>query len=152
RDLHSFPTRRSSDLYDITTWSLPLSMGVEVVESDGPFTTVDSRQPARFVPVPAVDWPGGAVDNGVGGYLISHRADTAVTAVNRLIFQGKRVYWLKKPLEAVAGSAPGDIWIPPGEITAEALGKLSREARVAIQPLAAPPAGPAFKVKPVRVG
>jgi len=141
--------------YDVTTWSLPLSMGVEVVEADGPFTVNDGRdgrQPARFVPMAAVDWPGGAVDNGVGGYLISHRADTAVTAVNRLLFQGKRIYWLKKPIEGVAGSAPGDIWIPPGEITPEALGKLSREARVAIQPLAAPPAGPAFKVKPVRVG
>jgi hypothetical protein len=144
--------------YDVTTWSLPLSMGVEVVESDGPFTSADGRkakQPSAMSAIsalPAADWPGGDVAPGAGGYLVSHRADTAFTALNRLLAQGKRAYWLKRPVEGLPGSAVGDIWIPPGEATPEALGQLSREAHVAIQPLAAPPGGPAFKVKPVRVG
>jgi hypothetical protein len=138
--------------YDVTTWSLPLSMGVEVSEADGPFTSADGRQPARLAAVTTVDWPGGDVAAGSGGYLVSHRADTAFIALNRLLAQGKRVYWLKRPLETLPGSAAGDIWIPPGEAAPEALGRLSREAHVAIQPLAAPPAGPALRVKPVRVG
>jgi len=138
--------------YDVTTWSLPLSIGVEVTETDAPFTLQDGRQPARLVAIESVDWPGGDVAAGAGGYLVSHRADTAFTALNRLLAEGKRVYWLKRPIEGLPESAPGDLWIPPGAATPEALGRLSREVHVAIQPLAAPPTGPAFKAKPVRVG
>jgi hypothetical protein len=138
--------------YDVTSWSLPISMGVEVTEVDGPFTETGGAQPARLSAVEAVTWPGGEVAAGAGGYLVSHRADSAWIALNRLLAEGKKVYWLKRPMEGVAGSAVGDFWIPPGEATAEAMGRLSREARVAVQPLAKAPAGAALRVKPTRVG
>ena len=130
--------------YDVTSWSLPLSMGVEVVETDAPLTGAAIQEPV---------WPGGDVAPGVGGYLISHRADSAVTALNRLLADGKKVWWLKQPVaEAGAESGPGDLYIPPGEVAPEALSLLSREVQVPIRPLAAAPSGPAFRVKPVRVG
>ncbi len=136
--------------YDVTSWSLPLALNVEVVETDAPLSGSAIQEPV---------WPGGdVVSSGVpggstGGYLISHRADSAVTALNRLLAQGKKVWWLKQPVaEAGAESGPGDLYIPPGELTPEALGQLSREVRVPVRPLAAAPSGPAFRVKPVRVG
>jgi hypothetical protein len=142
--------------YDVTTWSLPISMGVEVTEADGPFldagSTPQTALPARLAAVQEVTWPGGDVAAGAGGYLISHRADTAFTALNRLLAEGKTVYWLERAVSGVPASAPGDLWIPPGTATPPALGQLSREVHVAIQPLAQNPAGPALRVKPVRVG
>jgi hypothetical protein len=139
--------------YDITTWSLPISMGVEVTEVED--LSASGGGPARLTAVQAVDWPGGDVAQGAGGYLISHAADTAFTALNRLEAEGKKVYWLKRPVDGVTGSAPGDLWIPADPAVsgmAEMLGRLSREVHVPIQPLAKAPAGPALRVKPVRVG
>jgi hypothetical protein len=130
--------------YDVTSWSLPLAMGVEVVEATAPVaaTTV-------LAPVDAPAWPGGEVASGAGGYLISHRHDSAFTALNRLMKEGKRIYWLKKAPE---DGQPGDLWIPPGEATPQGLSRLSREVRVPVRSLAQAPEGPAFRVKPVRVG
>jgi hypothetical protein len=136
--------------YDITTWSLPISMGVEILEA-GDLATPDGA-PARLTPVEQVDWPGGDVAAGAGGYLISHRADTAFTALNRLLAEGKRIYWLKQPIAGVPASAPGDLWLPPDQATPEALSRLSRDVHVAVLPLASPPAGAALRVKPARVG
>jgi Zinc carboxypeptidase len=130
--------------YDVTSWSLPIAMGVEVVEAAGPIagTTV-------LAPIDAPVWPGGEVAPGAGGYLISHRDDSAFTALNRLMKEGKKVYWLK---QAPEGGHPGDLYIPPGEATPDALTRLSRDVRVPIRPLAQAPRGSAFRVKPVRVG
>jgi hypothetical protein len=129
--------------YDVTAWSLPLAMGVEVAEAETPIAGTVS-----LAVIEAPVWPGGAVAAGAGGYLISHRADSAVTARNRLLAQGKKVYWLR---ERSAGEA-GDLYIPPGEITAEAVSRLSQELHLPVTPLAAAPAGPAWRLKPVRVG
>ncbi|HEV8581759.1 MAG TPA: M14 family metallopeptidase [Thermoanaerobaculia bacterium] len=129
--------------YDVTAWSLPLSMGVEVAEAEAPVPGA-----ASLSSVDAPVWPGGEVARGDGGYLISHRADSAVTVQNRLLAEGKKVYWLKRPPQGEAG----DLYIPSGEITPEAISRLSRELHVPIAPLAVAPAGPAFRVKPVRVG
>jgi len=130
--------------YDVTSWSLPLAMGVEVVEAEAPLA-VDAA--ISSIQEPA--WPGGEVARGAGGYLISHGADSAFTALNRLMAEGKEVYWLKK---APAGGGAGDLYLPAAAATPEALSRLSREARVAILPLEHAPAGPAFRVKPVKVG
>jgi hypothetical protein len=124
--------------YDVTAWSLPLSMGVDVMEAGEPVPAAASSQPVQS-PV----WPGGPVEGGAGGYLVSHAADSAVTLQNRLLAQGKKVYWLKEG---------GDLYIPAGEMTAEALSRLSGEIHVPITPLAQAPTGAAFRVKPIRVG
>src|SRR6185295_519069 len=132
--------------YDVTAWSLPLSMGVEIAETDAPIAGG-----VPLIPVDTPAWPGGEIGNGAGGYLIPHHADSAVTAQNRLLAEGKKVYWLKRPLPAAASEA-GDLYIPPGEITPEAMGGISRELHVPVLPLDAAPSGPAYRVKPVRVG
>ena len=124
--------------YDVTAWSLPLSMGVDVLEAEAPVPATASRQP-----IDAPAWPGGTVARGAGGYLISHAADSAVTLQNRLLAQGKKVYWLKQG---------GDLYVPAGEVTPEALSKLSAELHVPVTPVAQAPTGPAYRVKPIRVG
>ena len=80
-------------------------------------------------PIEAVSWPGGDVAKGAGGYLVSHRADSAFAGVNQLLAAAKKVYWLKAGVAGVPGSAPGDFFIPAGAASPEELSKLSREAR-----------------------
>jgi len=130
--------------YDVTAWSLPLSMGVDVLEAEAPLPATATRQ-AIQAPV----WPGGTVAQSAGGYLIPHAADSAVTIQNRLLAQGKKVYWLK---QAPPGGEAGDLYLPAREVTPEALGKLSQELHVPVAPLEQAPTGPAFRVKPIRVG
>ncbi len=74
-----------------------------------------------------------------------------MTAQNRLLAEGKKVYWLKQAPEDGAGEV-GDLYIPAAAVTPEAMSRLSRELHVPVTPLAAAPQGPAFRVKPVRVG
>ncbi|HEX9945074.1 MAG TPA: M14 family metallopeptidase [Thermoanaerobaculia bacterium] len=130
--------------YDVTAWSLPLSMGVEVAEAEAPVAGAVARQ-RLDAPV----WPGGTVARGAGGYLIPHAADSAVTAQNRLLAEGRKLYWLK---QAPPGGEAGDLYIPAGEVTPEALSRLSQELHLPVVPLERAPAGPALRVKPIRVG
>ncbi len=131
--------------YDVTAWSLPILMGVEVAESDLPL-------PASLAPVAEVTWRGGEVageeEEGVG-YLISHAADTVYTAMNRLLAEGRSVKWLTA---AVEGGRVGDVYIPGAGLTREAMTALSAELGLPIRALAEPPTGGHLDVKAARVG
>ena len=128
--------------YDVTSWSLPISMGVDIVEADAPVE-------ARLRQLAATDWPGGAVAEGRGGYLISHSADSAFTAMNRLLAEKKSVYWLQQP---PASGAVGDIYLPAGELSPEALSRLSAELHLPIRSLESAPGGEAYGVGASRFG
>jgi hypothetical protein len=137
--------------YDVTSWSLPIAMGVEVTESD-----VQIEGVAGLAAVDQPVWPGGEVAPAAGGWIIPHAADSAFTALNRLTGTGKTVYWLQRPADAPGGlegkTAIGDFYLPAASIPAEELSRLSRELHVPVRGLERAPTGPAFRVKPVRVG
>lgn len=129
--------------YDVTAWSLPLLMGVDVVE-------VESAFAAELAPLGEPDWPGGdPVAEAPGGYLVPHAADSVPTLVNRLLAAGKRIYWLRR---AVAGGAVGDLYLPAGEVPAAELTELSAELHLPVTPLDEPPHGEALRLAPVKVG
>ncbi len=129
--------------YDVATWSLPLSMGVDVRAADRPVE-------GSHAPIEAPSWPGGDPGEAPGGYALSHAADSAYNAVNSLLADGKEVYFLEEP--PAAGGARGEIWIPPGQVSREEMAALSREARVPVRALEAPPEGAARRVRKPRVG
>lgn len=138
--------------YDVTSWSLPLSMGVEVTEAEVPVAAAGAA--GRLEPVQAVVWPGGDVaapasGGAAVGYRFSHTADSAFPALNRLLASGKKVYWLKDP---GPDGERGTFYLPAGESSPEELSRLSREVRIPIEAVAEAPSGAAFRVKPVRVG
>ncbi len=84
----------------MTSWSLPIAMGVEVTEAQSPVAGL-----AGLAAVDAPVWPGGDVGAAPGGYRISHAADSALTAVNRLLKEGKKVFWLRRPADGGRGRA-----------------------------------------------
>ena len=98
--------------YDVASWSLPLSMGVDIVESAQPLT-------GAFETITEADWPRTA--KGVveaAGTIIPAGADALYTAVNRLLADGRTV-------ARIPGS--GDVWIDHAEIDRESLAALAEE-------------------------
>ncbi len=130
--------------YDVTSWSLPLAMGVELDESREPL--VESE--GVLSPVSEVRWPGGEVGAAPGGYLISHAADTVYPAIHRLLDRGHPVFWLR---EAPPDGQIGDVYLPPG-IPAAELSRLSTELHLPIRELETEPGGKRWQVRPQRTG
>lgn len=128
--------------YDATTWSLPVAMGVEVVEAGTPLAGPTSP----LLSLPAAAAP---LEDAAGGHLLSHAADSTPTAVNRVLKAGGEVYWLA---EAVPGAAPGEVWFPPGGAARARLASGVAGLRLAPRPLPVRPAGRALRLAAPRVG
>jgi Zinc carboxypeptidase len=127
--------------YDVTAWSLPILMGVDIEEVDddiaGPLAEIDAPR-----------WPHVEVAEAPGGHLIPHSADSAPIAVNRLLAAGRDVLWLDSP--PVGG--PGDIWLAPDAVPVPELQALVDELHLPIVALAERPSGAARRLTPPRVG
>ncbi len=126
--------------YDVTSWSLPISMGVEVVEVATPPTGTSER-----IATPV--WPAAEVGEAAGGWLVSHAADSAATLTNRLLAAGRELYWLADP----PGGSPGDLWLPPA-VGGDRLAELATELHLSPRGLDTAPTGPAYRLRPSRVG
>lgn len=138
-----FPGGPVLEPYDATTWSLPVSMGVDVVEADRPPV-------GRLEPVEAMAWPQVRVGAAKGGWLLPHAADTVFAASNRLLAEGVELHWLERP---PAGAARGDVWIRPDALAPADLEALARELHLPVTSLESAPAGPARRMRrPPRVG
>ena len=134
--------------YDVTSWSLPISMGVEVIESSEPVR-------GNFEILDEPIWPGGALVGSVsdqGGYLISHAADSAPTAANRLLADGVPVHWLRGDAAEAAGAVAGDLYVSARDASAQRLTELSRALHLPVTALEGRPAGPAYRLHRQRVG
>lgn len=134
--------------YDVTGYTLALQMGVAfdrlLDPFDGPFEKIEGL---AAVPPGRV----GTAENPVG-YLLSHRVNDAVVAVNRLLAAGEEVYWLKEPLALGETRYPaGTIFIPARPSTRPLLERLAAERGLNFEPVAARPPGPAFRLRAPRV-
>ncbi len=137
--------------YDVTAWSLPILMGVDVDEVDGELV-------GELAEIREASWPARpAVEPAAGGYLLSHGADTVFTAINRRLAAGGDVFWLAEPATPEPGEsepdgrAPGDVWLPPSTDAGE-LQALLDELHLPATALAAPPTGAAYRVRAPRLG
>jgi len=128
--------------YDVTSWSLPIALGVEVVETDRPL-------PGTLRRIEAPVWPQVTLAEGSGGYIIPHSADSAFKGLNRLLREGKEVYWLLTP---PAGSQVGDIWLPPGMLSLGEMKTLTDELHLPVRSLESAPSGDRLRVRSSTVG
>ena len=128
--------------YDVTSWSLPILMGVEVVEAISP--PHGARRPLAAPP-----WPAPRVDDSAAGHVMPHSADSAYTAMNRLLAGGHSIYWLGE--DSPAG-VRGDILIPASDLSSTKLQALGDELHVPLSAVAEPPAGDHWTVSAARVG
>jgi hypothetical protein len=128
--------------YDVTSWSLPISMGVAIVEAQ---EAVRGRLETLTEP----SWPEATIGDEAAGYVIPHSADSVYAGMNRLLEDGAALYWLSRPIDS---GARGDIYLPAGEISAEKLSALAAELHLPISPAHAVPPGEHWRVAPARVG
>jgi hypothetical protein len=110
--------------YDVAGWTLAYQMGVEFDRIMGP---VDG--PFEEVPGPKVAPPAGRISGqGNAGFLLSHAANDAFIAVNRLLADGKDVTWVREPMQANGQSWPaGTFFIPASGGVRATLETLARE-------------------------
>ena len=128
--------------YDVASWSLPLSMGVEVVEASEP---LQAALETLAEPV----WPAPQIDDSAAGHLIPAGADSAYPAINRLLADGKKVYRLG--VDADIGRR-GDIYLAANDIAPSTLADIAGELHVPVVPAASSPDTEMLEVGSARVG
>jgi hypothetical protein len=138
--------------YDATGWTLAFQMGVEfdrILESfDGPFQEVPDLM---AVPAAPIFFPY-ATEGGTAGFLLSHEANNAYSAVFSLLSQGIEVYWLTEPFTAGGTTySEGTFWVP-GEGAEAAVAPLASELGVTFVGTSAQPEGAALELAKPRIG
>jgi hypothetical protein len=128
--------------YDVASWSLPLSMGVEVVEAVDPIETpLESLTEAN--------WPRPQIDLDGAGHLIPAGSDSAYPAINRLLAEGTMVYRFAHDSET---GNRGDIYLSAEDVDSSKLAEIAEELHLPVRPLASPPDAEMFRVGSARVG
>ena len=130
--------------YDVTAWSLPLLMGVEVSKVIVP---VDERRGAR--PIASSDWPQGRVEGGSAVYAVSPQANNSTRLLNAAL-KSKAVVSVAKE-----GFVANGIHYAPGTLLLERtddLAQLASTYHLTIRGLDPKPAVATAALKAVRVG
>lgn len=122
--------------YDVTGWTLPLQMGIETVEVAKPFS-------AKLEKITSFDTPPGRFEPGSSpiAYEISHNANNAVIATNRLLKMRVSVSW----------TPGGNIVARSREDLGPQLTEMSRTLGIDVKGIQTLPAG-AHALKQPRVG
>jgi len=135
--------------YDNAGYTVAYQMGIvfdRVLDGfDGPFEKINGL---------VKPWPG-KVNNvaNAAGFLLDHRVNDSIIAVNRLLASGEEVYWLKQEINA-GGKAygPGAIFIPAKPSTLAKLQKLADDIGLSFDAVASKPSGEAYKLRALRIG
>ena len=135
--------------YDNAGYTLAFQMGIEfdriLEEFDGPFQEIKGL--AKPLP--------GKVNNAnrAVGFLLSHKYNDAAVVTNRLLADGHKVYWLKKPFVLNDKTYPvGTIYIESKTPTLKKLEGMSKELGVSFYGTPSVPAVSALQLNPVRIG
>jgi hypothetical protein len=135
--------------YDNAGYTLAFQMGVEfdrILDGfEGPFDEIDDM---------AVTPPGTvAADGNAAGYLLSHEANDAAIATNRLLENGRDVYWLSQPTSMNGKTySAGTIYVPASSGLGSELQTIAGDLGLDFDAVRTAPGGNALKLQPVRIG
>ncbi len=145
----AYPGAPPTAPYDNAGWTLAYQMAVEfdrIAEGfDGPFVPIEglAEPPAGTISGPA----------DARGFLLSHEVNDSFIAVNRLLANGKDVYWLKETVRAGDRGFPeGTFYIPAGSDVRSMLEGMAGELGLNFTGVTRRPSGRALKLRPVRIG
>ncbi len=128
--------------YDVASWSLPLSMGVEVVEAEAPVE-------ASLEAMTRADWPRPQISETSAGYLLPASADSVYPVINRLLADGVTVRRLATDSDH---GKRGDIYLPANGVGHDTLVDIAADLHVPVVSLASPPETAMISVARARVG
>jgi len=147
-EIREYPGAPLKRPYDVVAHTLPLLMGVDVVEVESQFT-VQASLLMQFKK------PEGAIDKLYKpfGYKWSHNTNDDIVALNRLINKGYKVYWTSEQFKV------NGITNPPGMMIVEDKNGLQDDLTAIIKDLCVhfkglkdKPEMKAYALKPVRLG
>ena len=139
-------TAKSIDLpYDVTGWTLPLQMGVNVDEVTDPLA-VDER--AMLTKVDKVALPEASIDGTGVIFAVSHRANASFELVNAALQAGATVSVAQDPVKTAEGTETGAFLITGS--SRASFGGLSKKYAVSAVAVSAP--AHTIVLKKARVG
>ena len=106
--------------YDVTAWSLPLMMGVDVEKAVQPSGRAGELRPIQR----ETDWPEGGLDRQAGFYAVSHESNNVTLLINELLKRGRPVAVARSSFTALEGTV-----FPVGTVLIEASPELSEIAK-----------------------
>lgn len=143
-DLRLSPNGPPKRPYDITGWTLPLQMGVEVKRIDKPFEA--QLEPAD-IPVSG----GAAAPPAAAAYAFSHRENNFARVCNRLLKAGLAVELATEKFSGGGRDFEEGALVVRGPVPAAVLTELARDIPLPLVPLRAAPVG-ALRLNAPRVG
>jgi hypothetical protein len=139
-------TSKAVDLpYDVTGWTLPLQMGVDV---DAVTDPLGSAQRAQMEKIDTAQAPAASVEGAGSVFAISHRVNASFSLVNEALKSGATVSLAGEPVKTAAGMERGAFLI--GGLGREKLDALARKYGVGA--VAASASSNALPIKKARVG
>ncbi|HUN84160.1 MAG TPA: M14 metallopeptidase family protein [Terracidiphilus sp.] len=145
-DAISLGTSKAVDLpYDVTGWTLPLQMGVNVDAVSDPLGA-DER--ALLTKIDKVELPAGSVEGPGTLFAVTHKANASFELVNAALKAGATVSLAEEPVNAGEGMETGAFLI--GGISRTSLGDLTKQYAVSAIAVSAP--AHTLPLKKARVG
>ncbi|HLY16825.1 MAG TPA: M14 metallopeptidase family protein [Bryobacteraceae bacterium] len=145
-DLRDTPSSPPKLPYDVTGWTLPMQMGVQVapvLEPVAPAQRAALHRIERFAP------PEGSIDGTGSVFILSHKPNASFIAVNQILADGGHVSFAEKEIETPQGAETGAIVVTG--VDRARIGKIVRENSLLAKAAAAPPKD-IIEVKKPRVG
>jgi hypothetical protein len=128
-DLRESPDAAPQIPYDVTGWTLPLQMGVEVAAVTSPLPQ-DLRSKLRTLD--KVVPPAGSIGGSGAWYVLDHRTNAAFKAVNRVLKAGGKIFTTNKEMTLGATSYEPGAFVITG-IGSERMQSLARELALKVQ-------------------
>jgi hypothetical protein len=105
--------------YDAAGWSLGMQMGVDTIFVKNPFE-------ADLAKLERIELPSGKISGAGSQYILSHRPNNSLVAVNRLLKKGYEIAWMKDEAKINGKTyAPGAIVVKGSTALAETMKDLS---------------------------
>jgi len=111
--------------YDVTGWTLPAQLGVDVRVVDRPFEApvMSHLKTPSYVPPPVTIWG----EKKPTYYLVEARGNVGAVVVNRLIAGNVKAFWLDAPLDVDGFHYPaGSLVVPSASNSAKTLQAIAR--------------------------
>lgn len=122
------------EFYDITAWSLPLTMGVDAFGTDD-LTAVSGVRVTSADSLPRPPAPA----KGRSGYVFSNESEAGARLAVKLLAEGFKVHTTLKPLRADGQSYPRTTFVvrnqANGPALADRIAALSQQTRTAVTPI-----------------
>jgi Zinc carboxypeptidase len=145
-DLRETPNGPPKLPYDVTGWTLPMQMGVQVAPVLEP---VSSAERAALKKIDQFVAPAGTIDGTGSAFVLSHRSNASFKVLNAILDGGGRVSFAPTDTDALDGTEAGAIVVTG--IDRDKLKKVAGDDSLKLKAVGAAPKD-AVAVKKARVG